>query len=602
MDSEPIGGIFPPSLRPGDFFADRFEVIAEIGIGGMCEVYRVRDTVLDRLLALKILQAHLAADPLQNERFRKEAHTCSLLQHPSIISILSYGTARDGRPYLAMELLEGRTLEQRFRDGGRLSRAEFEAIFMQVLNALVYAHGQGVVHRDLKPANIMILEQESERVKLLDFGIAKILETGGQDRQSTIGIMGSPYYMSPEQCSGGKVDRRTDIYSLACVMYEALAGSPPFKGDTALETMYGHMSKKVPKIEDFSGALKLPGSLSQAIARALSKKPEERQQSVEEFEREITEALSKTNIFQTRRSKWWLATAIALVCLSAIASLKFIRDRQSKGFSPPVQTRSALRRISAASSVDSPAVVAEINVLRQQKQFDLAIKKCRDAIKVGERYRQDRPELLFQEYLALGDVYKDMHRQGDAAVAFRAAVDVYPFAQSEGRLHALGYLCKALDDDGREDEALETIRKGIAAAEKCIGEDQDHHLADCYMQMAALLKKKGRLKEAVSVAFKGMQFYWNRPDLFHSEEFVNYSWSMFELFKQAGNESEGRNVIERCRAALQEPGQRPSGNYQAPCVKPAVWPVLRYVKHALDNGLVAEAESMLPLARQHAPG
>lgn len=216
-----------------------YRIIRLIGEGGMGAVYEARQESLDRRVALKTLHPKFAGSQDVTARFFNEAKVLSRLEHASIVQVSDFGTAADGTAYLVMEYLRGQSLGQRLRTGkGRFPVVTALQLAWQVADVLSVAHAEGVVHRDLKPDNLMLVQDPvapgGERVKVLDFGIAKL--TGTIDRAGvktdTLAVMGTPMYMSPEQCTGaGGVDAKTDVYSLGCVLYQLLAGRPPFKAE-----------------------------------------------------------------------------------------------------------------------------------------------------------------------------------------------------------------------------------------------------------------------------------------------------------------------------------------------------------------------------------
>lgn len=276
----------------GTLFADgAYEILSTLGSGGMSVVYKARYLPLDQLVAVKILRAQVTGG-VAVQRLRQEAKLACSLDHPSIMRVFRLQIADDGCPFLVVELIEGLSLQEILRAEGTLSVERFIHIFDQVLAALSHAHAHSIIHRDIKPSNIMLTTpgDQQDIVKVVDFGIAKLLAestagAGSNQGQTTSGnIFGSPQYMSPEQCVGARADVRTDIYSVAVVMYEALTGKPAFQGDTALDTMYQQMHLLPPP---FSQALpaghEIPAHIESAIFCGLQKAVESRPQSIGDF-------------------------------------------------------------------------------------------------------------------------------------------------------------------------------------------------------------------------------------------------------------------------------------------------------------------------------
>lgn len=237
-------------------------------------VYKARQSRFNRIVALKLLHAGLFADQQQTQKLMKEAKATALLEHPNIVKVYSLSLSSEGQPFLVLEYVEGQTLADQLKQQGSLSHDQFYAIFTQVLSALEAAHEAGVIHRDLKPNNILVTK--SGVAKLADFGIAKLSNSvAGQGATQTGTLMGTPWYMSPEQCEGKKVDGRSDLYSLACVMHEALTGNHLFEAETAIEVMYRQLHAQPQPIEKPIGE-----SLRQLILRLLQKDPANRYQTV----------------------------------------------------------------------------------------------------------------------------------------------------------------------------------------------------------------------------------------------------------------------------------------------------------------------------------
>jgi eukaryotic-like serine/threonine-protein kinase len=228
----------------GRTIASRYQITEIIGEGGMGVVYEAWDTQVERKVAIKLVRSDSGGDRKFLTRFRRELEITSHLRHPSTIRVFEHGETEDGRPYMVMELLTGHSLADRLEKGA-LPEMEALQIARQVAESLSEAHEHGVFHRDLKPDNIFIeTVGVSKVVKVLDFGIA-----GGVDatRLTQAGeVFGTPQYMSPEQCNGLPLDHRTDIYSLACILYEMLEGRPPFSAETPMATMLKHVRAKVP--------------------------------------------------------------------------------------------------------------------------------------------------------------------------------------------------------------------------------------------------------------------------------------------------------------------------------------------------------------------
>lgn len=267
---------------------ERFKIIKLLGRGGMGSVYEIEHLHLHAHYALKILSKGHTNDASWR-RFEIEARTTNKLDHPNLIKVHDFGLLPDGQPFFIMDLVEGETLCDVLKKRGRLSVEHAVKLFIQVGFALSYAHSNGIVHRDIKPSNIILTKGSSDKtedslVKLVDFGIAKLTGQDGFSQQTltrTGEIFGSPLYMSPEQCMGVTVDHRSDLYSLGCVFFEALTGTPPLVGDSALSTMMKHQSEAPATLKEASMGIDYPKKIEQVVERLLEKDPTSRYQSAE---------------------------------------------------------------------------------------------------------------------------------------------------------------------------------------------------------------------------------------------------------------------------------------------------------------------------------
>jgi serine/threonine protein kinase len=290
----------------GQTIAGRFRITGFIGEGAMASVYRGFQEAEPHDVAVKVMHAHLARDATFAGRFRREAKAASLLAHPNTVQIVDYGTD-DGRHYIAMELIGGQDLFEMLVLERRFSEARAASIVAQVCDALTAAHARGIIHRDLKPENVMVLphpaDPRRELVKVLDFGIAKVLErdktTRGPDSSSdeapsslvasaltTIGVVvGTPAYMSPEQCRAEPVDARSDVYSCGILLYQLVCGRTPFTGDSPIEIAINQVRQ--PPDPPSSVVPAIHPALEHIILTALEKWPAQRQQSAAQMRDEL---------------------------------------------------------------------------------------------------------------------------------------------------------------------------------------------------------------------------------------------------------------------------------------------------------------------------
>lgn len=261
----------------------QYEILEEIGRGGMATVYRARQLSINRVVAVKVLPRHLLHDPGFFERFEREVDVVAHLEHPHILPIYDYGKAED-MPYIAMRYLAGGSLAQIIRRGApRLE--DLERPMTQVGQALDYAHQQGIIHRDIKPGNILL--DENGNAYLSDFGIARVL---GSNLTGSA-IIGTPAYMSPEQANGFPLDARSDLYSLGIVLFELITGREPYQAETPMALLLKHINEPIPPVSLFRQGV--PREVEMVIARATAKDPNQRYASAGEMARAFSEALGR---------------------------------------------------------------------------------------------------------------------------------------------------------------------------------------------------------------------------------------------------------------------------------------------------------------------
>ncbi|MBK9145486.1 MAG: serine/threonine protein kinase [Candidatus Melainabacteria bacterium] len=276
----------------GTTIADKYHIESLLGRGGMSVVYKAKHLLMDRTVAVKMLRQDLVSVPQLLERFKQESKAVSALRHQNIITVFDFGLLPDATPYLIMDYLEGQTLAEILKTEKRLSPERALPLFAQACDALAHSHSRGVVHRDIKPGNLLVRQEPdgTESLTIFDFGIAKMLGQDGStiNKLTSSGeVFGSPLYMSPEQCSGEKIDARSDIYSLACVFHELVLGVPPFRGDSPMDTLMRHLNDPVKPFSESAPDVQLPPGFEEIITKALSKDPEDRYKSMSEFRDEI---------------------------------------------------------------------------------------------------------------------------------------------------------------------------------------------------------------------------------------------------------------------------------------------------------------------------
>ena len=268
----------------------RYELDGVVGRGGMAEVYRARDLRLDRVVAVKTLREDLARDQTFQARFRREAQSAASLNHPSIVAVYDTGEDQVGSaavPFIVMEYVDGRTIRDLLRDDRRLLPERALEITDGVLRALDYSHRNGIVHRDIKPGNVML--NRNGEIKVMDFGIARAVSDSQATMTQTAQVIGTAQYLSPEQARGERVDSRSDLYSVGCLLYELLTGRPPFTGDSPVAIAYQHVREN--PVPPSRVDPELPAWADPIVLKAMAKDPADRYQSAAEMRTDIQRAL-----------------------------------------------------------------------------------------------------------------------------------------------------------------------------------------------------------------------------------------------------------------------------------------------------------------------
>ena len=279
-----------------------------------------------------MLMPHLLSNEITVQRFQNEGRAICELNHPNIINIQNFGMLNNRIPYLVMDYLKGKSLSTIISDKGNLDSTEAIKIFSQIANAVSHAHSKGIIHRDLKPSNVIITDEDNI-VKILDFGIAKLIDSNKNfgSLTQTGDVFGSPYYMSPEQCKGEKLDERSDIYSLGCLMYETLTGRPPFIGQNLLESLHQQLNESPKSLKLVNPKIQISPELENIVLKCLNKDPKSRYQSMSELNKDLdivqtgkTSFIQKLiNIITLFLYQHKAKNIIIIICLTLISLLIF---------------------------------------------------------------------------------------------------------------------------------------------------------------------------------------------------------------------------------------------------------------------------------------
>jgi serine/threonine protein kinase len=291
-DAEASEEVARASQKIGELVAEKYKILGLLGLGGMSAVFKAEHILTNKIVALKLMHGKLLNDASSMRRFQQEARAASRLTHPNAVAVHDMGL-EDAQPYLVMDCLEGKALSTVIRQEGKIDLERAINIFIQACSALDEAHRLGIIHRDLKPSNIMLVEEQGQQdfVKLVDFGIAKILsQEGSAQKLTTTGeVFGSPMYMSPEQCAAKPLDKRSDIYSMGCLMYESVCGQPPFEGENVITTLFMQLNEPAPPLKNVAGDPSVVAGLNRIIQKALAKDPSQRYQSIGQVRDDLVE-------------------------------------------------------------------------------------------------------------------------------------------------------------------------------------------------------------------------------------------------------------------------------------------------------------------------
>jgi len=293
----------------GTIFNGKYEILELIGGGGSGLVYTAKHLMLGTTVALKVLHLNISSNSDTARRFHREARLAGLLSHPNIVSVRDFGISEQGPPYIVMDLVDGASLAEVLELHGLLPALDLIKIFYQACAGLEHAHNEGMVHRDIKPSNLMLMNNGAAdlTVKIVDFGLARTIEVekGFANITQTGDVIGSPPYMSPEQCRGEVVDKRSDIYSIGCAMFEALQGKPPFTGVDPVAILIKHVMEQPPPVTIQGAPPQLRTAISKIVAKCLEKDKQDRYQTAAE----LMDALAQISGAQSEPSETVASTA-----------------------------------------------------------------------------------------------------------------------------------------------------------------------------------------------------------------------------------------------------------------------------------------------------
>lgn len=522
----------PPDSWVGRVIQGKYEIVSLIGSGGMGAVYCARHLQLQVLRALKTLKTEscLDRDSLQQalQRLLREARAVSSLCHPNIVTCHDIGETEDGSPYVVMDLLKGDTLAQLIAKGELFEVKRALEISIQVCKGLEHAHSHGILHRDIKPSNIMLVKGENgtETAMILDFGVAKLVmvDDALQQRLTRTGeIIGSPYYISPEQAQGYAIDARSDIYSLGCTIYELLKGTVPFAGETTVDTIVQLLSQEPPPLKLRSGK-KVPVDLANLVMRCLEKEPKNRYQNVSDLRLDLERILSGDAIARLPllRKLWKDAVRI---------------HRAVPGLAPGFFAFALLTTCFLYWKNSQPMVIPEGETrlhMEQATGFERA-KRYDEAIAEATRAIQLSPNLA-PAYVLRASNYGNLRRwqqeADDCTAAIRLAPQFAdPYVLRASAYNRLGEHRKAIDDATaalrRKSSRPALVHQILAVSLMNLGQYDravesntnaiklDPLMAQAYASRAAAYYRMHEFDRAVQDANKAIELNANLPEPYH---------------------------------------------------------------------------------------
>lgn len=495
IKNEQIGGGGKSARIPtiGDSIG-KYELKEKLGSGGMSVVFKAYDAALSRMVAIKLLLSHGDNNPIDIMRFQQEAKAASRLEHPNIVKVHDFSITDDGVPYLVMSYLEGISLSDTIKAEGGLSLGRWLSVMIQACDALAHAHQNNVVHRDIKPSNFVLSnENGAEVLKLVDFGIAKIESNDEQALTKTGEVFGSPLYMSPEQCSGSRVDARSDVYSLGCVMYEALSGKPPLSGDNALATIVKHLQEKPIPLQTVCPKIKDVKSVDNVVLKCLEKKPEDRFADTVAVRKELERLFLGLGVrakSQNRKTIFAFIAVVIIVVISIISYNTIERNIQESKIAAEQTEMVARRQKCTDTHLEGRRLLAEKNYkqasVKLEEALNLAMElKTRPIVQASMALELAVSELNLQNRSKAEDLFKQV-------VDWKFPVENY---DSQGlKYHAYTYLAnESKYNFWRLEEAKAYYLKALAIAEKL---NSKNHLCSTLLELGTTSSELNQKEEA----------------------------------------------------------------------------------------------------------
>ncbi len=527
--------------RVNELFAGKYIVRSLIGKGAVSVVYKVDHAILRKPLALKVLRVDGAIDETAAARFAEDAKAAGTLNHSNLVQVNDQGITKSGAPYLVMDYCQGESIALLIKKHNAFSMDQAIPVFIQICSGLSYMHARGIVHKDIKPSNIVVTKDERGLpvAKLLDFGLAEFLPTVNSSVKTVTEageVFGNPLYISPEQARGESVDTRSDVYSLACVMYEMLTGTPPLVGENAAQTINMQIYEQPQPVSSLNAMV--PEAINSIIMRALSKDLQIRYQSVDELKQDLTrvaaggqpEALppTETEVEEANKREVFNRVAIGATALLFVLAVAFIfthktvspwqaslaqaKEQIQKG--DFAMAEMSYKEASTQAKDANPGEKAEIDIAWGDLRKRMGDKNKKDLEDALAHYNSALPLIESSNYDAiahtnegLGDCLHALKQYDNAEIYFSNAVEIRHEREAKDPYALAAVLIKQgrnFKDNAKYEKAELALREAIAVQQK-LGFVQQAYVPQCLnglAQIAAHYKENRRaalLKEAADL-------------------------------------------------------------------------------------------------------
>ncbi|HEY9778401.1 MAG TPA: serine/threonine-protein kinase [Planktothrix sp.] len=512
----------------------RYQLLELIGEGGMGRVYKAKQMMTGRIVALKMLTADSVNDPMHLMRFQQEGKAACAIKHPNAVGVYEFGVTSDFVAYLVMEYVEGPTLADEIADHGPLAESFALQIFEHVADALECAHDNRVLHRDIKPSNIVLVADRKvgRKAMILDFGIAKYEDEANANLHltKTGEVFGTPLYMSPEQCQGTKTDARSDIYSLGCVMYEAVAGFPPFSGENFLQLVHRQVNDKPPPIDNRLLRKPISTAFQSVIFKCLEKNPANRFKSMSELRAAIenarTSSTVKEGIPNRRITTRTLALVLSFVAIVIVAfAISLNRSAPPKSIPTPVVVAAHQAQMDSPSPADWDTTYATVKTRFDAGQYDSAKLLLDETLKSYEKSNSAELKLAAKQLQVDGESIRN---------------DISQSKPPYNQLNSSGLSRKA--SGLKFSELLLTEAAPFVASE----DEKDNHfsLAQLYAALSEIAGTKWSAKhDYLDKAEKQYKDLTDSTDPYVFHQYGTFLMNRAETFKHENNENLNANQV-----------------------------------------------------------